>query len=259
MHVDVAQLGEFYWNSRLGAIAGVAVRDAVFEMAPRGRIGSVAGFGFATPLLERPVWKAQRTIALMPGQQGVMRWPDSRRNVSVLAEETLWPLPGDSLDLLLVMHGLEACESPGALVRECWRVLKPEARAYFIVPNRLGLWAKRDLTPFGHGRPYSLGQLEDLLRSGDFEVARHAARLFFPPREKGFWAKTSGFWERAGRLTSLYIAGGILIQEAVKREPAPLSPGAEPALASPLRILEGIARPAPSARDSLGMRPAPAK
>ena len=41
-------------------------------------------------------------------------------------------------------------------------MLAPGGRVVFIVPNRSGLWARRDVTPFGYGRPYSLGQLEAL-------------------------------------------------------------------------------------------------
>jgi alpha-ketoglutarate-dependent 2,4-dichlorophenoxyacetate dioxygenase len=39
----------------------------------------------------------------------------------------------------------------------------PEGRLLLIVPNRRGIWARLDSTPFGHGRPYSRGQLERLL------------------------------------------------------------------------------------------------
>ena len=49
-----------------------------------------------------------------------------------------------------------------------WRVLAPEGRLLLIVPNRRGVWARLDTTPFGHGRPYSRGQLERLLTDALF-------------------------------------------------------------------------------------------
>ena len=38
-----------------------------------------------------------------------------------------------------------------------------------IVPNRRGVWARSDISPFGHGRPYSRPQLSRLLQQAEFE------------------------------------------------------------------------------------------
>ena len=87
-------------------------------------------------------------------------WPAGAENVSVLCEETHWPISTGFVDRLVVMHGLETSEHPAALLDECSRVLGPGGRALFVVPNRSGLWARADGTPFGFGRPYSMSQLE---------------------------------------------------------------------------------------------------
>ena len=138
---------------------------------------SVAGFGFTVPLLRPYLNEARRVISLMPAQQGVMPWPAGAANVSVLCEETLWPIEADSIDRLVVMHGLESGEDPVSLLDECYRVLAPEGRGVFIVPNRAGLWARRDATPFGFGRPYTLGQLEAMLAGDGIDAVRQA-KLF---------------------------------------------------------------------------------
>ena len=39
-----------------------------------------------------------------------------------------------------------------------------------IVANRAGVWARADRTPFGHGRPFSKGQILRLLEDTAFEV-----------------------------------------------------------------------------------------
>ena len=52
---------------------------------------------------------------------------------------------------------------------------------------------RRDVTPFGFGRPYSLVQLENQLRSARFpDPQRHLSpHLFQPPSlETNFWMKT---------------------------------------------------------------------
>ena len=85
-----------------------------------------------------------------------------------MVDEAMLPLPDASVDDLLCVHCLEVAERAGPLLREMWRVLAPEGRLLIIVPNRRGLWARFDTTPFGHGRPYSRGQLERLLTDALF-------------------------------------------------------------------------------------------
>lgn len=51
---------------------------------------------------------------------------------------------------------------------QIWRVLTPGGRMIVVVPNRAGVWARVEHTPFGHGRPYSRGQLRELLSETQF-------------------------------------------------------------------------------------------
>jgi hypothetical protein len=89
--------------------------------------------------------------------------------MSVLCETRLAGETG-LVDRLVVMHGLETSRTP----RPCWtnpRACWPgRRRALFIVPNRSGLWSRRDATPFGFGRPYSTSQLEAQLRRHPLSV-----------------------------------------------------------------------------------------
>ncbi|HHI70582.1 MAG TPA: methyltransferase domain-containing protein [Rhodobacteraceae bacterium] len=243
MHLDVLDLKAFYYRSALGRAAQRAVRERVVELWPEAKGQTVVGFGFAAPLL-RPLLKdARRVIALMPGPQGVMTWPANMKNVSVLCEETRWPIKTGSVDKLLVLHGLETSDHPFDLLQECYRVLGPGGRALFVVPNRVGLWARSDQTPFGYGRPYSLGQLEALLKSHGLIPERHRGALYTPPSHKRFWLRTANFWEKAGRRIPTMVAGGVLIVEVSKQIPAPKRPGLSEAVRRPLRILEGMKVP----------------
>ena len=245
MHLDVLDLRTFYYRTRLGRTAQRLIREQVLALWPDARGLSVAGFGFTVPLLRPYLKDARRVISMMPGQQGVMPWPSGMSNVSVLCEETLWPIENDSIDRLLVMHGLETGEDPIALLDECYRVLAPEGRGLFIVPNRAGLWARRDATPFGFGRPYTLGQLEAMLAAIGLKPKRHVAALFQPPSDKRFWLRTSGFWEKVGSRVSRRFAGGVLLVEVTKQVPAPPRTGLPEAIRRPLRVLDGITSPEP--------------
>lgn len=244
MHLDVLDLRQFYYRTRLGRIAQKAVRDRVVSLWPDMTGQTVAGFGFAVPLLRPYLKQARRVVALMPAEQGVMPWPSGAENVSLLCRENLWPLQNGFVDRIICMHGLETSQHPAALLNECARVLGPGGKALFIVPNRSGLWARRDVTPFGFGRPYSLGQLEAQMKRHDFTPERHAAALFSPPSHRRFWLKSADLVERAGAKLSTYYAGGVIILEVAKHSVAPTRPGLAETVRRPLRALEPAARPA---------------
>lgn len=238
MHLDVVDLRNFYYRTRLGRAAQAAIRAQVLALWPEAPGETIVGFGFAVPLLRPYLATAGRVVGLMPGQQGVMPWPAGMPNVSVLCQETLWPLADGSVDRLVLLHGLEASENPTALLAECARVLAPGGKVLAIVPNRAGLWARRDGTPFGFGRPYSPGQLEAQLKDHGFVTERSASALFMPPRGTRFWLRTADMWERSARRFLPWRAGGVLLVEASRQIWAPRRGGLGAALRRPFRVLE---------------------
>ena len=244
MHLDVQDLRNFYYRSALGRAAQKIIRAEVLRLWPEAKGQTVAGFGFAVPFLRPYLAEAKRVIACMPAPQGVIGWPQGMPNVSVLCEETRWPLETGHVDKLLVVHGLEASEQPGVLLEECWRVLGPGGTALFVVPNRAGLWSRSDRTPFGNGRPYSQGQLETQLRAHAFLPERHSTALYQPPSERRFWRKTAGMWEHLGGRFSPVAAGGVLMVLASKRVQAPVGPGLRATVRKPLEAL----KPKPEAK-----------
>jgi len=128
---------------------------------------------------------------------------------------------------------------PGALLREVWRVLAAGGRILVVVPNRRGLWARIDTTPFGHGRPYSRSQITQLLRDTWFTPIGWSEALYMPPVARGWFTRSAVAWERAGATISAPFAG-VHIVEATKqvyraipsrREKTRLVPSLAPALA----------------------------
>ena len=241
MHLDVLDIRNFYYRTNLGRVAQRAIRGQLTSAWPEAKGQSVAGFGFAVPLLRPYLADARRVISLMPGQQGVMAWPSGSENVSVLCQETLWPLPTGLVDKLVLLHGLETSDQPSLVLEEAARGLGPGGRAMFVVPNRTGLWARRDLTPFGYGRPYSLGQLEAQLKKHGFQPESHRAALFSPPSSKRFWLRASRVIEKVGSNVSSFFAGGVLLVEASKRVYRPTGNPAGVEARRPATALEGVA------------------
>ncbi|MBD0864489.1 MAG: methyltransferase domain-containing protein [Rhodobacteraceae bacterium] len=243
MYLDVHDLRNFYYRSTLGRAVQASIREKLLQLWPEAKGQTVVGFGFAVPLLRPYLADARRVIALMPGPQGVMPWPAGMPNVSVLVEETSWPLETGHVDKLVLLHGLETSERPSDVLDECARVLGPGGKVVFIVPNRAGLWSRSDRTPFGYGRPYTLGQLEIQVRKHRFMPERHHTALHLLPSKRRFWLKSGSMIERLGAFSPTSWSGGVFVLEASKRvQPARGTPVKEAERRS-LRVLEGMTEP----------------
>jgi SAM-dependent methyltransferase len=228
MSLDVVDLREFY-----GRPLGSAVRRLLTRRI-RARWRNVQGarlmgLGFAVPYIGMFRGEAASLGALMPATLGALVWPTADKVQSVLVEEAMLPLADASLDRLLAVHCLEATERSGPLLREIWRVLKPEGRLLLLVPNRRGVWARLDFTPFGHGRPYSRAQLERLLNEALFTPLEWTGALYMPPINRQWLLRWSTVFERVGARLWPGFAG-VMIVEARKE-----LMGAIPAAARPVR------------------------
>lgn len=215
MRLDVTDLRAFY-ASPLGLVTHRIVGRAV-----HGFLGSVSGLrvlglGYATPYLGTVHCIAERTLAFMPATQGVVNWPGSGRSCSALADLTMLPLPEAAVDRVILVHALESVESATELLQEVWRVLTPGGRMILVVPNRRGVWARREATPFGHGQPYSRSQLGRLMRATLFSPEGWAETLYMPPVESRLWLRTASAWERVGTGLSLPFAG-LHVVDATKQ------------------------------------------
>ena len=242
MSLDVVDLRSFY-ESPLGHAAQRYVWRIIRSRWESCTGLSVMGIGYATPHLRLLREEAMRTLAFMPAEQGVVNWPSSGASASALVEATMMPLPDACIDRVLVIHALEVSEHPRDLLEEVWRILTPGGRMIVVAPNRAGLWARVDATPFGHGQPYSRGQLRDLLRATLFSPVHWGEALWFPPFARKLWLKAAPAFERAGAGLSAPGAG-VLVVEATKQlyRPIPLRRASRRALQP---VSEPVLVPAP--------------
>jgi SAM-dependent methyltransferase len=238
MSIDVVDLRDFYVQ-RLGAVARHLVGRAVRRRWEDSRGQRVLGIGYATPYLGLFREEAERTLAFMPAAQGVVKWPSAKPALSALVDEFELPLPDAAVDRVLLVHSLEMSNDPTALLREIWRVLASGGRLLAVVPNRRGLWARMDTTPFGHGRPYSRTQIMNLLREAWFTPVDWSEALFVPPIQGGWFLRSAVAWERVGAVVSSPFAGVHIVEATkqvyraipAKREKRRLVPALQPALA----------------------------
>ncbi len=228
---DAHEAAQFY-ATRRGALAAHLVRERLALFWPQLPNGSMAGqavlgLGYAAPYLR--LWREQaaRCVALTPAQMGAARWPVGSANLSCTAEEDALPFPDLCFDRVLLVHGLEAAENARRLLREVWRVLKDDGRLLVVAPNRSGMWAHLESTPFGHGTPYSPGQVGRLMAGAMFRVERRDVALFVPPTNLRLVQRGARLWERTGRRWLPGFAG-VTITEAVKDMYAAVPSGAVP-------------------------------
>jgi SAM-dependent methyltransferase len=238
MTIDVVDLRNFY-GQRLGIVARRFVGRGIRNQWPDARGQCVLGIGYATPYLGLFREEAERCLAFMPAAQGVVKWPTARPALSALVEEFDLPLADGAVDRVLLVHALEMSQDAEAMLREAWRVLSAGGRLLAVIPNRRGIWARTDTTPFGHGRPYSRSQITALLRETWFTPTGWSEALYVPPVERGWFLRSAFAWERTGATLSAPFAGVHLVEATkqvyraipARRVKRRLVPALEPALA----------------------------
>lgn len=216
MSLDIVDIRDFYASS-LGQMAARMIRRRIRTIWPEAKGLSVLGLGYATPYLN--VFRAggaARVLAAMPAAQGVLHWPADGPCLTTLTDEAELPFPDLSIDRVLVAHALEITEQVRPMMREIWRVLSDSGRLLAVAPNRRGIWARLDRTPFGYGQPYSSGQLSRLLRETMFTPVGSHAALFAPPSRSRMVLASARAWEELGRRGIAPFAGVVMI-EATKQ------------------------------------------
>jgi SAM-dependent methyltransferase len=211
MFPDVVDLRDFYGSS-LGQVARRMIRQRARLIWPDLRGLSLLGLGYATPYLMPFADEAERVIAVMPATQGVLHWPRDATSLVTLADEAELPLADFSIDRVMLVHAVECTEQLRPMLREVWRVLAGSGRLLVVVPNRRGIWARVDRTPFGQGHPFTQSQLSRLLRDSLFTPVQTASALFVPPTRSRMLLASARAWEQLGRRWFQTFSGAIMIE-----------------------------------------------
>jgi SAM-dependent methyltransferase len=220
MYADIVDLREFY-QSPLGQAVQRVLQARLRRIWPSLRGERVLALGYGTPLLRPLLGEAGALLSMMPDAQGVAYWPREGPNVSTLVDAGNLPLADQSIDRAILLHALEGTSLVYPMLREIWRVLKSGGRLLLAVPNRRGLWAHSDRTPFGTGQPYSAFQIKDTLRDQGFLVDRTFRALYLPPSQSRLMLSMADVLEKYGEKIFPGF-GGLLLMEAGKQIYAPL-------------------------------------
>jgi len=215
MRQTVIMLEKFY-ASTLGMAARDMAGRRLTSLWPDLSGRDVLGFGYCGPYLTPYMKAANRIVLAMPGGQGAVARKGQRGIIACLTEEDLMPFSDARFDHVLVVHGVEETPDLGALLRELWRVTRPEGRIVVMASNRSGMWARSDRSPFGAGRPFSRMQLRMALNAAGFVPTVWSGALYTPPITR---LAGRGFTKSCERFGETVWPGfsGLVLVEAIKR------------------------------------------
>lgn len=207
----------------------------------------ILGLGFAQPYMDQiirflPPARCGWPLGAAPAEMGVIAWPVGKPNRIAQVRPDALPFADEQFEQVIVAHFLEGSESPQAALREIWRILTPGGRLLCMVPNRGGLWARRDTTPFGWGRPFSPRQLTTLLTDALFIPRQSRFALFMPPVAEKYFSRAAPAWEKAGSRWFAPLGGAILCEaEKVVYATTPLAAQANALNTRPRPLSQGFA------------------
>ncbi|MCL6229109.1 class I SAM-dependent methyltransferase [Bartonella bilalgolemii] len=214
LKLDIITLKDFY-TSTLGMRVQTTVCDQLNIFWPDLIDKRVMGLGYALPYLSVLRKRAKQCYAFMPASQGASPWPYLDKVATALVFEEELPLPDASIDCVLLVHALEYTKNSHETLNEIWRVLIPNGRLIVIVPNRCGLWARNDHTPFGYGESYSRQQVVRLFKEANFINGPVQEILHYTPSLSYVSRLFSFFYESLASHIFPYF-GGLLVCSAEK-------------------------------------------
>ena len=209
-----------FYASRGGRVAARLLRRRISTVWPDLSRLRVLGLGHAQPFLS--LWERQATLCIAAEVHGAAI--HLLASPSCIVREDRLPFPDLSFDRILLSHALETSLSAPKLLRAVWRVLRDDGRLLLVVPNRRGIWAHLENTPFGQGAPSTKRQVERLLADSLFRVEKAEGALWLPPADLRPLLRMGNLVERAGARMVPQLSGVLLI-EAVKDVYAALPAG----------------------------------
>ena len=134
----------------------------------------------------------------------------------------------------------KSSEPAGPMLKEIWRVLAGGGRLLIVAPNRRGIWARLDRTPFGSGRPYTMSQLSHLLREELFTPVGDRHRAVRPAGRATAWSCARPRPGSGSASAGSRRFAGVVLIEATKQIYA--KPARRPRAAPPARLRPGDPR-----------------
>ncbi len=251
MRRSIEDLRTFY-GEPAGALARRLLAARLEDAWGEANGCDILGLGYATPWLDAFVG-ARRVVAAMPSGQGVELWPTVGKNRTLLVDDRRLPFQAGAFDRVLLVHALEEADDATALLTEAVRAMAPAGRIILAAAARGGMWARAETTPFGHGRPFTRGQLERLVRSVGLEPTAWSQTLYTPP-----WGPLLGWADGIEQVARRIAPGtaGLILLEATRQAYARIRPsGATERVVEPALQPQAATRQGPAGLGAARERP----
>ncbi len=150
------------------------------------------------------------------------RWTlDYDPPADVIADPHTLPFGENAVDLIVMPHALEFTDDPHMMLREAYRIVRPEGQIVISGFNPFSLYgAKRYFgraqTPPWNGNFIALYRLKDWLTLLGFDVVGGRLDGYAPPFANEKWLQRCAFFEAIGDRW-WPIAGGVYYLRATKR------------------------------------------
>jgi SAM-dependent methyltransferase len=152
----------------------------------------------------------------------VSRWTlDYDAPADIIADPHALPFAENEIDLILLPHALEFADDPHRLLREAYRVIRPEGQIVIAGFNPFSLFGARryfgrGTTPPWNGNFIALYRLKDWLSLLGFDVVGGRLDGYVPPFAKEQWLHRFAWFEKAGDRW-WPIGGGVYYLRATKK------------------------------------------
>lgn len=214
MTTPVSTLQQFYKTS-LGEWVRVTLGKKIVALLSPRRQERILGVGYPIPYMPFLRSGLENVPVFMFRPENVQSWPSFTKNRVILGCEDAFPFADGQFDKVLVVHGIELSREPTKLLREIWRILKPEGELLLIAPSPYHPFMCPKENPWGQ-KGFSFAQLIDLLHKTFFvELEKHKA-LFFPLPQSSALLFCAPFWEKIGEM-GLWPFAGVGIIRAQKQ------------------------------------------
>ena len=209
---DIAAVDRFYHSANGALLASFLAPHLRQFLRPAAKLDQI-GFGYPFFAFET---LAQMPV-LVPSEMGAVSVTGPGGVMSACIDSHCWPVQTEFANQIIISHGLEYCYDHEACLSEAHRVLVSAGELILMVPNRDSLWARNDRWPFGHGQPYSKGQITKLLGKAGFEVVSVRRALHMPPAAFGLGMAVAKGTDRLGRFSWPMFSGVMIIQASKLR------------------------------------------
>ncbi len=188
-------------------------------------IQNMVSIGYTAPYID------DKTLFILPNSIEVPNTISNTAyeplNNAVCADISRLPLESNSVEAILMIHGLEYCDDPDDSLKDIWRTLKSEGYFILVVPNVRGMDTKN--SPFKQGRGFSPSQIQRSLSEATFVCEEIQSVLFTPPVQWKWIDKLSPFFEKYGSFL-LPTMENVHIVIARKQVYAPIKPSSGKAM-----------------------------